>query len=64
MRSTQWSECSKTQLVESLSRGIGICLDNVPETYISEQCGNGIVDDGEECDCGLAPNVEVRRNLL
>jgi len=56
---TRWSECSKTTLNESLARGIGICLENVPDTYISAQCGNGIVDDGEECDCGLAPNAEV-----
>ena len=58
-RYTKWSQCSKTTLDESLTRGLGICLDNVPDTYISAQCGNGIVDDGEECDCGLAPNAEV-----
>ena len=58
-RSTQWSECSKAQLKESLSRGIDICLNNTPDTYISAKCGNGIVDDGEECDCGLTPNAEV-----
>ena len=58
-RYTKWSQCSKTKLKESLARGLGICLDNVPDTYISAQCGNGIVDDGEQCDCGLAPNAEV-----
>jgi len=58
-RYTKWSQCSKTKLTESLSQGLGICLDNVPDTYVSAQCGNGIVDDGEQCDCGLAPNAEV-----
>jgi len=60
---TQWSQCSKRTLNESLARGLGICLDNVPDTYISAQCGNGIVDDGEKCDCGLAPNAEVTASL-
>ena len=56
---TQWSQCSKTQLKNFLSQGVGICLDNVPDTYMSAKCGNGIIDNGEECDCGLAPNAEV-----
>jgi len=58
-RYTRWSECSKTKLKESLSQGVGVCLDNVPDGYLSSRCGNGIVDNGEQCDCGLAPNAQV-----
>lgn len=48
-----WSSCSIKQLQESLQHGLDYCLLNKPKTLFRPSCGNGIIDDGEECDCGL-----------
>jgi len=60
--STRWSQCSKDRLQESYGDQLDYCLHNVPQTVYDESadCGNGIVDEGEECDCGNA-DVSVRR---
>uniref|UniRef100_A0A0N4ZCN3 Peptidase M12B domain-containing protein n=1 Tax=Parastrongyloides trichosuri TaxID=131310 RepID=A0A0N4ZCN3_PARTI len=48
-----WSECSLSQLSTSLSRGVDYCLMNIPKTKKGDsKCGNGIVEAGEDCDCG------------
>lgn len=46
-----WSKCSVESISEYLNHPDSSCLDikNVPTTSL---CGNGIVDDGEECDSG------------
>jgi len=51
---TQWSSCSKTYLTNYLTTSGVTCLDNVP-TFVwgTPVCGDGIVQTGEVCDCGM-----------
>ncbi|XP_076154792.1 disintegrin and metalloproteinase domain-containing protein 12 [Alosa pseudoharengus] len=52
---TVFSSCSKKDLATSLEKGVGMCLFNMPEIkvlYGGQKCGNGYVEEGEECDCG------------
>lgn len=52
---TTWSECSKAHLSELFNGGgADACLGNVPNTLPGNmnRCGNYLVEQGEECDCG------------
>ncbi|XP_071247314.1 disintegrin and metalloproteinase domain-containing protein 12-like, partial [Salvelinus alpinus] len=52
---TVFSSCSIKDLSASLEKGVGMCLFNMPEVkvlYGGQKCGNGYVEEGEECDCG------------
>lgn len=54
---TRWSECSVHQLNFAIHQGMNHCLKNIPtHLFDPPTCGNGFVEAGEECDCGL-PNV-------
>ncbi|XP_043512070.1 disintegrin and metalloproteinase domain-containing protein 11-like isoform X10 [Frieseomelitta varia] len=56
-----FSECSKTDYIESLRSGNGFCLLNKPnEVEVRRSCGNRVIDDGEQCDCG---SIEECHNL-
>ncbi|GFR98237.1 disintegrin and metalloproteinase domain-containing protein [Elysia marginata] len=49
-----WSSCSHNALAEAFHLGMDYCLRNVPDTvYKGPECGNGLMEEGEECDCGL-----------
>nr|XP_034837294.1 disintegrin and metalloproteinase domain-containing protein 12-like isoform X1 [Maniola hyperantus] len=54
---THWSDCSLRSLALSFERGMDYCLRNKPKRlFDSPTCGNGFVEPGEQCDCGLRPD--------
>lgn len=59
LRSTflkHWSTCSVEQLKYDFQR-LNYCLRNKPKQMFEfSSCGNGIVEVGEQCDCGLPEN--------
>ncbi|XP_074462070.1 disintegrin and metalloproteinase domain-containing protein 21-like [Larus michahellis] len=51
----QFSNCSKKHYFDFIASGQGSCLNNIPESVMTlalQRCGNGILEAGEECDCG------------
>jgi len=54
-----FNQCNRRELEKYLHSGGGMCLSNMPDTkrmYGGRKCGNGYLEEGEECDCG---EVEV-----
>lgn len=48
-----WSSCSVKQIEGAFKHGIDHCLFNKPKILFRPSCGNGFIDEGEDCDCGL-----------
>lgn len=56
---THWSSCSLNYLLLAFAHGMDYCLKNKPRAlFDSPVCGNGFVEPGEQCDCGLLEHCD------
>ncbi|XP_068557488.1 disintegrin and metalloproteinase domain-containing protein 20-like [Anas acuta] len=60
--SYEFSNCSTRYFFDFIASGRGNCLNNIPESvtmFVPQRCGNGILELGEECDCGSEAQCEL-----
>ncbi|KAL5021626.1 hypothetical protein ScPMuIL_000781 [Solemya velum] len=58
---SQWSSCSRMALDEAYELGMDYCLKNKPlKIFEGPVCGNGFLESGEECDCGLPEDCNTK----
>ncbi|XP_039444708.1 disintegrin and metalloproteinase domain-containing protein 33-like [Culex pipiens pallens] len=58
---SRWSSCSVEHLETGLQHGLGACLKNKPaKMLVKSTCGNGLLEPGEECDCGLSEMCDTK----
>ncbi|XP_074027845.1 disintegrin and metalloproteinase domain-containing protein meltrin isoform X1 [Leptinotarsa decemlineata] len=56
---THWSSCSLNYLLQAFTQGMDYCLKNKPTSlFDSPVCGNGFVEPGEQCDCGMPEHCD------
>lgn len=57
-----FSNCSIESFKEIYLHGMDNCLKNLPSKTLSSTCGNAILEDDEECDCGNQENCLKNKN--
>lgn len=64
---TTFSQCSAEDFEMLILRGGGVCLKNQPslsDVVGTAQCGNGMLEAGEQCDCGTPEVDETIEHLV
>ncbi|XP_019353480.1 disintegrin and metalloproteinase domain-containing protein 22 isoform X5 [Alligator mississippiensis] len=57
---SKFSKCDIEEYHDFLNNGGGACLFNKPSKLLDPpECGNGFVEDGEECDCGTVAECAI-----
>ncbi|XP_059084757.1 uncharacterized protein LOC131881812 isoform X4 [Tigriopus californicus] len=57
----KFSACSSEQFQQWMGDGHALCLLNKPNQLADfGSCGNGVIDDGEDCDCGSTEECESK----
>ena len=60
-----WSSCSLHQFDEVFLQGIDFCLHDLPQRIDDGPvCGNALLEEGEDCDCGTIQVRSTYRSYL